>query len=55
MNMENTFTMRELNGTWLKQKQFLDKVSLTHGGVIGNAFESWDIAGKCFKPSSCDK
>ncbi len=41
--------MREPHGTWLKQKHFLDKVNLTHSGVIGKAFESWDIAGKCFK------
>jgi len=43
------------NGTWVKSLQFLDKVNLTYGGVIGNAFESWDIAGKCFKPISCHK
>ncbi len=29
--------------------------NLTHGGVIENAFESWDIAEKCFQPSSCHK
>ena len=43
------------NGTWVKLFQFLDRVNLTHVGVIGNAFEPWDIAGKCFKPSSCHK
>jgi len=41
------------NGTWLKSLQFLDRVNLTNIGVIGNAFESWDIAGKCFHPSIC--
>jgi len=44
--------------TWdlaIKSLQFLERVNLTHGGVIGKAFESWDITGKCFKPSSCHK
>jgi len=47
--------MRELHGTWLQSLQFLDRVNLTHSGVIGKAFESWDIDRKCFKPSSCHK
>jgi len=34
---------------------FFNRVNLTHGGVIGNAFESWDIAGKSLKPSSGHK
>jgi len=38
-----------------KLKAFFDRVNLTNGGVIGNAFESRDITGKCFHPSICHK
>jgi len=37
------------------QSTFLDRVNLVHVGIMGNAFQSWDIAGKWFKSSSCHK
>jgi len=46
MKRGNTFTMREVHGTCIKSKQCLDRVNLVHVGIMGNAFQSLDIAGK---------
>jgi len=46
INEQEKYIYNEGKGICIKSKHFLDRVNLVHVGIMGNAFQSWDISGK---------